>query len=363
MCPKRPTEEVLVRLANVNVIRNLEWSKSGIAGTGDLSPRARRTLACYVAIVKMGYEGVSSPMGAVADAVWRVSSGESRSVRTLQRANAELETAGYIRRVEYRVGKRSREGLIFFNSDAFSYWTGRISEKIIPLKCSTTCDMSHISPGTTSCRTLEVTTEVSSVTSCISSFNSNIQPRAGARAINIDNDRESQKSKPSRKRKNAVLFSLCHVLGVIGDLPRADRARARARAECELKAESAGVELVNPSGVDWRYWSSRWAEMSIVERESMVRREILPNLIDIQTHEVKHGAPSPDFVPYAEETGPTADEIRKIRLDLESRFSIPDTQEVKSYPPSSYPTVNESDPEMALLIDARARARARAIVE
>ena len=125
-----------MRLANASRIRTIDFARSGIAGTGSLSPRARRTLAVYVALVKMGFDGVAAPMGAIADAVYRSSHGEAGSIRTLQRAHPELEARGFICCANFRPRGRTKGALIRFNLDAFSYWTGRKTQNIQPLPTS-----------------------------------------------------------------------------------------------------------------------------------------------------------------------------------------------------------------------------------
>lgn len=342
-----------MRLASAHKIRSIDFARSGIAGTGTLSPRARRTLAVYLVLVKMDFGGVAAPMGAIADAIYRSSHGEAGSVRTLQRANSELEEQGYIRSANYRPGERARGAMIYFNLEAFSYWTQRRTGPVVPLPTpahnvvshETMCDNdSH----TTDCRASEVTTHRSRVTSQDSVISSNNKPRAGARANNTN----------FRRKKNAVLFSLGCVLTVAGDIHRADRRAARARANCELQALDCGVELVNPSGVDWPYWDKRWGEMSIQERESTIRREILPLLLGRSTPPPEVPEIPAEVPEIPAEPPPTVEEIRAARLALEERFNLP-SEEKPAPAPSEYPAVDPNDPEMAVLLAARERCRAR----
>lgn len=247
-----------MRLATVHKIRNIDWTRSGIHGTGSLSPRARRLLAVFVVLVKGGYGGVEAPLGAIADCVWRSSSGEARSIRTVQRANNELETMGYvqIRR------NRTKYSKIIFNLEAFAYWTKRSFQNVSPIMCDN-------SPHTTNCHTSEVKTDRSRVTSQISSEKTLIKPRAGARANNTS----------ARRQKNAIEYSLERALDTV-QLSAADKARARARAKIEIAALAARIALVKPSGIDWPYWLSKWPEFPIYVRQSTMIREILPVLLD-----------------------------------------------------------------------------------
>lgn len=361
-----------MRLANASTIRNIDFAPGGIAGTGSLSPRARRTLKVYVVLVKMSFGGVAAPMGAIADAVFRSSNGESKSIRTVERAHEELIEKGYIRTANYRPGERAKGALIVFNMAAFTYWTQKQTGPVYPLPTSshnvvsreTMCDNSA---PTTSCRASEFTTERSQVTPQYTTKSVNDKPRAGARANDTHGKNATPKvaSQKPRKRKNAVLFSLGCVLSVVGDLHRADRRAARARADCEVKALAGGVELVNPSGVDWAYWEKRWGEMSIAVRESTIHREILPLLLGRSTPPPAIPATSPPPEELEElaaaEPSPTAEQIRSVREALEERFTLPRESNPAPAPAANYPEVDASDPDMRLLLEARERCRARCV--
>lgn len=302
------------RLASAHKIRMIDFSRSGIAGTGSLSPRARRTLAVYVILVKWDYAGIAAPLGAIADAVWRSSCGEGKSIRTLQRANEELIERGYITKDTFRTGERSKMTVIHFNSDAFAYWTGRRSQNIAPLPTpshnvvprETMCDNS---PPTTNCHPSDPQTDTFP-SSPNYPTEKETKSRAGARA--------SKKS--SRRRKNAVLFSIGCVLDKLTGVHRRDRKAARARAKCELEAGGAGVEILNHSGVDWDYWVKRWGDIWPVEaRESIAGREIVPALLggDCSTPEpIAPPVQSVAVEPETHHTPPSAAEIRQLRESL-----------------------------------------------
>lgn len=330
--------------ANVHKIRSLDFARSSIEGTGSLSPRARRALSVYVVLVKMDYQGVTAPMGAIADAVYRCSNGESQSIRTLQRAHVELEERGFIKLAEYRPGNWSKGAVITFNLDAFAYWTQKQGSNVTPIPTpshnvvsrETICDTI---PHTTTCHPSEGTRNNSRVNSPNIIPKMKEEPRAGARAI----DKSSK-----AKRKNPILFSLVCVLAKMS-LYRADRRRARARAEIEIKAAGAGVDILNPCGVDWAYWEKRWDQMAIGVRESTMRREIIPYLLE--------SSPTTPVEPVSvpEGPGPTADEIKAVRMALESRFSMPEPEPEK---PAIQETKTEwtgNEGELAILIAARAR--------
>ena len=339
------------RLASAHKIRTIDFSRSGILGTGSLSPRARRTLAVYVILVKWDYSGIAAPLGAIADAVWRSSCGEGRSIRTLQRANEELIERGYITKDTFRTGERSKLTTIHFNLDAFAYWTGRRSQKVAPLPTQshnvlpseTKCDNS---PHTTNCHPSDPYTDTSQIPPKITT-QSESKPRAGARAY----------KKSSRLRKNSVLFSIGCVLDKLTGVHRRDRKAARARAKCEMEARRAGVDILNHSGVDWDYWEKRWGDIWPVEaRESVARREIVPLLLggDCSTPEpiappVQSAAADTETHP----TPPSADEIRAMRESLEERFSLPSSRQTPG--PSPSPAVSLDQSELAILMAARNR--------
>jgi hypothetical protein len=357
------------RFADARRIRTIDFARSGIGGTGSLSPRSRRALAVYIVLVKMGFGGIAAPSGAIADAVYRSSHGEAKSIRTLQRANKELEEKGYICSVKYRPGKRARGAVICFCLDAFAFWTKIAVKNVTPLPTQ-----SYISPDATSCHTSDRTRDKVTSNSPDLTKNEHTKPRAGARA-----------SQKTSRRKNPVLFSVVIVLSKMA-MHRADRRAARARAEIELKAAVAGVELINPSGVDWAYWEKRWPELSIPVRETIASREIVPRLLgrdqvvageleqleheqleqleheQLEQLEHEQHEQLEHEVIGAEFTSPTQEEIRRVLADLESKFSIPKEKAPARVPTEDgYPEVDARDPEMQLLIEARNRTRSRCV--
>lgn len=340
------------KLATTERIRTIDFARSGIGGTGNLSPRARRTLAVYIALVKMGYSGISAPMGAIADAVYRSSHGEAGSIRTLQRANGELEERGFIDCVRFRNGERSRGALIRFNLEAFSFWTKISSNNISPMPTQ-----SHISPGTTSCHPSDRTRDQVASNSQDPLEKVSTKPRAGARAF----------KRTSRGKKHPVVFSVGKALDKMHGVHRADKRAARARAQCELMAIAAGIAIVNPSGVDWAYWASRWNDFSWQVREMTAAREIIPMLLG-QPDKMRRSPASENtaqIIPQNTEIkSPTEADIRAVREALEKQFSFPTEAPSPanvSDAKQTYPEVDETDPDMQILVQARARALARTV--
>lgn len=395
-----------MRIANVSAIRAIERATSGIEGTGSLSPRARRVLQVYLVLIKMGYDAVAAPLGAIADAMKRSSNGESGSIRTLQRANDELLESGYIDIAADSFTKYRKGVIIFFRLPAFAYWTQRRSGTVVPLpKSGLSHNVKQCRQVATGCRDYDVsspkmsgnplpTTEVSScdtdshtVNPCVhittgcrdyevtnntsnskipNSTSKNKEPRAGARAV---------KNNSKRRLKNAVLFSLGCVLTALGDLTKFEKRKLRARAECEVKAITGEIQMLNPSGVDWTYWERRWGEMTIAQREITIRREILPLLLGRPSPtptltpgtDVRH--PHPVVVNERTDTpkeGPTRDQIRKIREKLEAictaKVVLPAPAPAQSSVPPATSSSSETesfleDSEMRILLEARNRAR------
>jgi hypothetical protein len=345
--------EKLLKFANANRIRTIDFARSGIEGTGTMSPRARRTLAVYVVLIKMGFAGVFAPMGAIADAIYRSSHGESGSIRTLQRAHRELEQRGYIRCAVYRPGQRARGTVVSFCPEAFSFWTKIPAKNVTPLPTQ-----SHLSPDATTCRPPDRTRDKVCPNSLDSLEKVNTEPHAGARA---NNRSLSLQDKKKKHKKNPVLFSVDKALEkMTSRTHRADRTAARARARCEVAALAAGIALVNPSGIDWAYWDSRWSDLSVPVREATAAREIVPLLLGNRCPVEQLGALE-DQMPQTQSSSsikpPTAAEIREMREQLESKLSL-DDQAPAPDGARKYPDVDESDPDMKILVQARDRVRA-----
>ncbi|OGO03677.1 MAG: hypothetical protein A2Y72_07705 [Chloroflexi bacterium RBG_13_53_26] len=329
------------KYADKRCLQSLDWTISGIAGTGNLSPRARRLLQLYVSIAKLAYCGIVAPLGAIGDTLRRVLDGGSCSVRTIQRAHKELINANFI----FIYQRHDNFCRILFNPAAFSYWTGKKHENTTPLPTQ-----SHSKLHTTNCHP----EDRRNITSCVNLRNSSEQikeHRAGARTINI------KKKTP----KNPVLFSLLCVLRKANLLHASDRRLARLRAQCEVDALGAGVELVNPSGVDWQYWARNWKEMSVPVRESTVCREILPNLIRRQPTEPEFIPTRPPIVEISEHepTPPTETEIKQLlsalNLSIKQPADIP-----AALPPVSVPTpapMQLTADDFAVLDAARRRVK------
>lgn len=290
------------RYATRQTLECLDWTTSGIAGTGDLSPRTRRLLQLFVSLSKLSYCGLIAPLGALSDTLRRCLDGGACSIRTIQRAAAELSDKNFV----FIYQKRQNFCRIMFNPAAFAYWTGARKTNVIPIST-----IQHKNLHTPNCRTEDRT----SITPGVNLRNSSVniqEQRAGARASYIH----------SKTRRNPVIFSMLCVLRKAKELHVSDRRLARLRAQCEVDALAAGIDLVNPSGVDWDYWAARWDEMSVPVKEATFRREILPNLIrqDLEIAEqmpISDHSPSPVTETDDPVTPTTAEDIRKFLINLE----------------------------------------------
>lgn len=327
-----------MRIATVHNVRSLQFGISAVEGTGSISPRARRVLGVYIPLVKQGFDALTSPMGAIADAVFRISWGESKSIRTVQRAHSELIQAGFI---SFRQC-RNTGVMIVFNLAAFAFWTRTKTKNVSPLPTQshnvvsreTKCDCV---PHTTTCHPSDRTRKEVRVNSPTISQSSNNSPRAGAR---------DQKS--YSKRRADIVLSLRCVLKKM-DMHPSERRRIVRKLKYELAALQAGIPAAQSSGLDLDYWRKRWDEMSITVRESTIRREFLPALLDRASAPATSGCSSSDE--------PSSEKLAAIVAEL----SRPTGSFLASSPPrfpSPQPmSLDEETHRLLLSLDLRAERR------
>lgn len=327
-----------MRIATVHNVRALQFGISAVEGTGSISPRARRVLGAYIPLVKQGFDALSAPMGAIADAVFRISWGESRSIRTVQRAHSELIQAGFI---SFRQC-RNAGVMILFNLPAFAFWTRTKTKNVSPLPTQshnvvsreTTCDTV---PHTTTCHPSDRTRIESHVNSPTISQSSNNSPRAGAR---------DQKS--FSKRRADIVLSLRCVLKKM-DMHPSERRRIVRKLKYELAALQAGIPAAQSSGIDLDYWRKRWDEMPITVRESTIRREFLPALLDRPSAPSILGSSSTD--------APSSEKLAAIVAELSRAAKASPASAPSS---SSAPQTNSLDADetrFLLSLDLRAERR------
>jgi hypothetical protein len=124
-----------------------------------------------------------------------------------------------------------------------------------------------------------------------------------------------------------------------------------------VDALGAGLDLVNPSGVDWQYWARNWEEMTIAVRESTICREILPYLMRQKPTEAEFITQRPPIVEISESepTPPTESEIKQLLSMLNQPDDIPVASPPVSVPTS--PPMKLTAEEIAVLEAARRRAK------
>lgn len=294
---------------------DLERVKMTINGASfpNLSNKSRAVLSLLISLFKLGYDGISAPVGAIEKTLFRV--GFSLSRRSLFRALADLESHGYFHRKKYRVGNDKFGTEIVFTPGRFDFW-----KKSAPVKISPTID--HINLH---------------VPNWQEDPRTKIHPRVNSR--NINNNSYKKPRGRARVKIHPVLYTLSVVLT---HLKAKDRGIVLSRARCEIEAERQGIEIAGHSGAHWDRPS--WLEMPHEVKESICRREILPLLRDLETLKSK---------------GDTVDFFDAItQLDREMEIPAQRPQTVLQSPPDR-PPVNLSRDELAILEPAAARARRR----
>lgn len=242
------------KIAGKNDLYRVDYCVFRLPGTSSLTPRARRYLFFLISLVTMGYEGISAPMGAIADAIFRAQ-GQTAGVRTLRYALSELERAGYLARRKCRVGADRGHAVIDFCLDRFVFWTRIKQTNVIAHPTS-----SHIS----SCRQ-DLPADYRRINHRVNSCDSSV--------INIEEQRARTCSKKSAKKRNyhPIVYTL---LCVIPRSPVRDRMLRLAAKEI-----SCGHSF--ESGVDWGHFAHLWRALDPAPgggRERTARREIVPLL-------------------------------------------------------------------------------------
>ena len=227
------------------------WYQS--SGTFNLTKSGRRLLQLFVTLVRLGYEGVDTPIGCISKTLWRII-GESRSDRTIFRALNDLEEKGFVVRKTFKVGDNRLKCIIRFRLDAFRF----LSKKKEPTQ-------THINTQLTKSRD----TDRTSIKSRVNSLNItdlNNKPRARARA------RKISRYHPIIVTLRILTFKMCQEKR----LSWAKRRVALSAADVEIN----GCELYTQrSGVRWDELKPKWLEMSPEERDSIARTEIIPQLL------------------------------------------------------------------------------------
>ena len=302
------------RVLNENSIYSIKYNTLTLDGTSNLSPRARRYLAFFVSVVKMGYRSISCRADVMADAIYRAQ-GQTKSVRTLSSAIRELESHGFMLRRTNRIGEDNFKTIITINAEKFTYWTKEREKNVIPLPTT-----SHISPYRQTLPRDDCRNESPRVNSQYSYSSENNKPRAHTR-----NNKHAKKFK-----FHPIIYTLMMVLR-----GKPDKTKLVDIAHEELSGQTSRAPL------DWKGLESRWQAMPIMERDGIARADIIPVLrcIDGRPHENTMetiSKPSQeccrnDILPVKQ---PTRDEIRELLSGLSDRVvsAVPDEPPPKKDP-------------------------------
>lgn len=338
-------------------------------GAAKLSPRANHYLSFFIAMVRLGYPGLSIQIGHLTTIVFRLG-GRYRSERTTYLALAELEAHGYIRRKKNRVGDDHFRTVILFNLEAFVYWSQIRRSNVVPYptnehKVGLLQKMQEVERRIT---------EVSDITPKVT------YKYQAQRARLKDN-----KSKKKEWRWLPVLYTLKCLFGGSPKSP----GLLLAKAECDGAA--------NVSGVDWDYYHRRWEDMTIPVREGLASREIVPRVLNALNRPNRKAVKSRSEAPataaararrtqskkpiksdtenqtmrHKPETGKdgitngaaipagiSVDQVRAAIAQLTQKFGYDDNERgspERSSPERSSPKVVLSDKEHAVLESARSR--------
>lgn len=232
-------------------------------GCANLKNRSQTLLWYLLACVRMGYSEIKVPIGALLD---EVSRGKKYSESTLYRALRELENLGYISRDRFRIGENRKRVIIHLNVDAFSYWTRKKSNNVIPFSTS-----AHIGTPLSNCQLdkgMIIEERVNTHNNTVL-FN-----KTHAR---VDNDRCQQYKKQKKtigKHIHPILFTLRILFwnqDIAQRIPKGSPMYAIAKSEIEAPGST-------DCPVDFKYWTDRWQEMSKDRREITAAQEIVPYL-------------------------------------------------------------------------------------
>lgn len=219
-----------------------------------LTGKCRDTLMFLVALAKMGFSEVIAHVAVICSAIDN-SSGCAISDRSLRRSFAHLESLGFISRQKFCYGTNRYQTHIILHLDRFQWWMN---------------DKKSHSPHVTHSRPKwpDYTITSNNTTLC-NSKDSFIYSNSKAAEKT-----EQKTKKPYSQWLHPVLFSVIQSakrLNVPANLTK----YLITACENEIAGEKIGIAA--PSGIEWN--RSQWQKMSIAERESVARLDILPRFI------------------------------------------------------------------------------------
>ena len=284
----------------------------------ELSMRANRVLRFFASLNRTsgaGYRGTRCYQGALASAIAQATD-EPASVRTIQRALAELVEAGYLE--QSTSWGRSRQ-------IAPDRWT-RDQICVYTLTEKATSIWSHTSLPTTKCRTDDhkkpefitqssaraTKREESTITPAKCETKAKESADKSTDALKAPPARIEGKSRSTYRRedaKNAILTVLRRLLRYEGR--SGSVALSRAAHELSGSKQLHGEH----SGVGWRFWLARWGRLSPKERVGVARSQMIPLLLGrspTPAPEAKSEAPSRALPARSEPPPPVVSDEERI---------------------------------------------------
>ena len=219
-----------------------------------LTGKCRDTLMFLVALAKMGYTEVIAHVAVICQSIEN-SSGCSISERSLRRSLSQLESRGFIARQKFCYGTNRYQTHIILHIDRFLWWMNN-KKSHLPQTAHTRPkwpDYTITSNNTTLCNSKN------------SFIYSNSKP--------VEKSTNKTK-KPYSNWLHPVLYSVIQSAKQL-KVP-ADMLKYLISA-CENEIAGEKIGLPAPSGIEWN--RSQWQKMSIAERESVARLDILPRFI------------------------------------------------------------------------------------
>lgn len=219
-----------------------------------LTGKCRDTLMFLVALAKMGFSEVIAHVAVICQAIEN-SSGCSISERSLRRSFAHLENLGFISRQKFCYGEHLYQTHIILHIDRFQWWLN--NKKSHP---------PHIAHSRPKWPDYTITSNNSTLCNSKNSFiYSNSKP--------VEKSTNKTK-KPYSKWIHPVLYSVIQSAKRL-KMP-ADMLKYLISA-CENEIAGEKIGITSPSGIEWN--RAQWQKMTIAERESVARLDILPRFI------------------------------------------------------------------------------------
>lgn len=251
-----------------------------------LTGKCRDTLMFLVALAKMGFSEVIAHVAVICSAIDN-SSGCAISDRSLRRSFAHLESLGFISRQKFCYGTNRYQTHIILHLDRFQWWLNN--------KKSQSPQITHARPKWPD---YTITSNNSTLCNSKNSFiYSNSKP--------VEKSTNKTK-KPYSQWLHPVLYSVIQSakrLKVPNDMFK----YLVSACENEIAGEKIGITA--PSGIEWN--RSQWQKMTIAERESVARLDILPRFIP-QFFEKSKNKPVPEPI-VEKKCAVTVEESEKIR--------------------------------------------------